>query len=109
MAPNLLPETFEFVAAQNSKKIEIFAELPDERTIPLHAPALLPYHNLERRTVAGLLARVGAHVVGDHRHPALAERFTVLDGELTVTADRPAFCATDVWHDYWDAQCEINR
>jgi hypothetical protein len=51
----------------------------------------LPQHNPERRAVAELVARVGARVIGEHRHPAIVERFTVLDGELTVK--RPASCA----------------
>jgi mannose-6-phosphate isomerase-like protein (cupin superfamily) len=44
----------------------------------------LPHQNPEHRVVAELLARVGARVVGEHRHPALVERFTVLEGELTM-------------------------
>ena len=44
----------------------------------------LPYRNPEGRAVAELLARVGARVVGEHRHPGIVERFTVLEGELTV-------------------------
>jgi hypothetical protein len=31
-----------------------------------------------------LTALVGAQVIGEHRHPTLVERFTVLEGELTV-------------------------
>jgi len=72
----------------------------------------LPYQNLERRTVAELLARVGARVVGEHRHPALTERFTVLDGELTVKRGRQtgilrrgetATIEPNTWHDWWNA------
>src|SRR4051794_8049816 len=37
----------------------------------------LPHQNPERRVVAELLALVGARVVGEHRHPALVEHFTV--------------------------------
>src|SRR5215472_30003 len=44
----------------------------------------LPHQNPERRVVAELLARVGARVVGEHRHPELVEGFTVLEGELTM-------------------------
>ena len=44
----------------------------------------LPDQNPERRVTAELLALVGARVVGEHRHPALVERFTVLEGELTM-------------------------
>ena len=47
----------------------------------------LPWENLEGRASAELLAVVGARVVGEHLHPNLVERFTVLDGELTVRLD----------------------
>src|SRR5438270_893126 len=40
----------------------------------------LPHQNPEHRVAAELLALVGARVVGEHRHPALVERFTVLEG-----------------------------
>src|SRR4030095_3256235 len=35
----------------------------------------LPYRNPEGRAVAELLARVGARVAGEHRHPGIVERF----------------------------------
>jgi quercetin dioxygenase-like cupin family protein len=72
----------------------------------------LPYRNPERRAVAELLARAGARVVGEHRHPGLVECFTVLEGELTVKLGgktsvlRQGETATiepDVWHDWWNA------
>jgi quercetin dioxygenase-like cupin family protein len=72
----------------------------------------LPHQNPERRAVAELLARVGARVAGEHRHPTLVERFTALDGELTVkrsgktTILRQGETATiepNVWHDWWNA------
>jgi hypothetical protein len=31
-----------------------------------------------------LTALVGARVMGEHRHPALVERFTVLEGALSI-------------------------
>ena len=46
-----------------------------------------PWDNREGRATAELTALVGARVVGEHRHPALVERFTVLEGELTVKRD----------------------
>ena len=53
----------------------------------------LPWENTACRVTAELTARVGARVVGEHRHPALTERFTTLEGELTANATgRPAFC-----------------
>ena len=62
--------------------------------------------------VAELLARAGARVVGEHRHPGIVERFTVLEGELPMKRDgqtrilRQGDTATiepDVWHDWWNA------
>jgi hypothetical protein len=44
----------------------------------------LPWENQAGRVTAELTALVGARVVGEHRHPALVERFTTLEGELTV-------------------------
>ena len=72
----------------------------------------LPTQNPERRSVAELVARAGARVVGEHRHPALVERFTVLDGELTVKRNGEtrilkqgeiATIEPNVWHDWWNA------
>jgi len=72
----------------------------------------LPYKNDQGRATAELTALVGARVMGEHRHPALVERFTVLDGELTVklagrTAvlrkGETAVIEPGVWHDWWNA------
>jgi quercetin dioxygenase-like cupin family protein len=72
----------------------------------------LPWRNPEGRTVVELTALVGARVVGEHRHPALVERFTALDGELTVKRDgqtsvlhegKTAVVEAGGWHDWWNA------
>jgi quercetin dioxygenase-like cupin family protein len=72
----------------------------------------LPQHNADLRAVAELLAKAGARVVGEHRHPGIVERFTVLDGELTVKRDgkvdilrkgETAEIEPNVWHDWWNA------
>jgi quercetin dioxygenase-like cupin family protein len=72
----------------------------------------LPNSNPERRATAELTALVGARVVGEHYHPALVERFTVLAGELTVKRDgetsiigegETAVIEAAVWHDWWNA------
>jgi quercetin dioxygenase-like cupin family protein len=72
----------------------------------------LPYENPESRATAELTALVGARVVGEHRHPALVERFTVLEGELTLKLDgrtsvlregESAVIEAGVWHDWWNA------
>jgi quercetin dioxygenase-like cupin family protein len=72
----------------------------------------LPWTNPAGRVVAELTALVGARVVGEHRHPALVERFTALEGELTVKRDgqtsilregETAVIAAGAWHDWWNA------
>jgi quercetin dioxygenase-like cupin family protein len=72
----------------------------------------LPYENREGRATAELTALVGARVVGEHLHPALVERFTVLEGELTLKLGgettilregEAAVVEAGVWHDWWNA------
>jgi quercetin dioxygenase-like cupin family protein len=72
----------------------------------------LPYENPEGRGTAELTALVGARVVGEHLHPALVERFTVLEGELTLKLDgqtnilregESAVIEAGIWHDWWNA------
>jgi mannose-6-phosphate isomerase-like protein (cupin superfamily) len=72
----------------------------------------LPWHNPDGRGVAELTALVGSRVVGEHRHPNLAERFTVLQGKLTVRLNGQTFVlhegqSSEVrpgqWHDWWNA------
>ena len=71
-----------------------------------------PWQNPEGHATAELTALVGARVVGEHRHPAMVERFTVLEGELTVKRDgatsvlgegETAVIDPGVWHDWWNA------
>ena len=45
------------------------------------------WDNPAGRATAELTALVGARVVGEHRHPAMVEKFSVLEGELTVKRD----------------------
>ena len=72
----------------------------------------LPWDNPEGRATAELTALVGARVVGEHRHPAIVEKFTVLEGELTAKRNgqtsilhqgKSAVVERDVWHDWWNA------
>jgi mannose-6-phosphate isomerase-like protein (cupin superfamily) len=72
----------------------------------------VPWHNNELRWVAELSARVGARVVGEHLHPAIVERFTPLEGELTVMRNgrtavlregETSVVEPGVWHDWWNA------
>jgi quercetin dioxygenase-like cupin family protein len=71
-----------------------------------------PWDNPAGRGTAELTALVGARVMGEHRHPALVEKFTVLEGELTVKRDgqtsilrlgETAVIEPGVWHDWWNA------
>jgi quercetin dioxygenase-like cupin family protein len=72
----------------------------------------LPYANPESRATAELTAPVGARVVGEHCHPSIVERFTSVEGELTVKRDghtsilregETAVVEPGVWHDWWNA------
>jgi quercetin dioxygenase-like cupin family protein len=72
----------------------------------------LAYTNPDGRSVAELTALVGARVIGEHRHPGIVERFTVLEGELTLKrngktsvlrAGEEAVIEPNVWHDWWNA------
>jgi hypothetical protein len=60
---------------------------------------------------------VGARVVGEHRHPAIVERFTVLDGELTFKLEgrtsvlregETGVIEPGIWHDWWNASSDRN-
>jgi mannose-6-phosphate isomerase-like protein (cupin superfamily) len=68
--------------------------------------------NADGRATAELTALVGARVVGEHRHPAIVERFTALEGELTVKRrgeisvlheGETAIIEPGEWHDWWNA------
>jgi mannose-6-phosphate isomerase-like protein (cupin superfamily) len=72
----------------------------------------LPWENQAGRGTAELTALVGARVMGEHLHPALVERFTPLEGELTVKRNgqtsilhqgQTAVIEPSVWHDWWNA------
>src|SRR5262252_1416930 len=70
------------------------------------------WDNPEGRVTSELTALVGARVVGEHRHPAMVEKFTVLEGELTVKRNgqtsilrqgETSVVEAGVWHDWWNA------
>jgi quercetin dioxygenase-like cupin family protein len=72
----------------------------------------LPFANPDGRAAAELTALVGSRVVGEHRHPAIVERFTAIEGELSVKRDgqtsvlregETAVIEPGVWHDWWNA------
>jgi quercetin dioxygenase-like cupin family protein len=71
-----------------------------------------PWDDPVGRVTGELTALVGARVMGEHRHPALVEPFTVLEGELTVKRNEQtsilrqgeaAVIEAGVWHDWWNA------
>lgn len=71
----------------------------------------LPWQNEDGRAVAEMTALPGARVVGEHLHPAINERFSVLEGELTVIRDgqqstlgagETAEIEPGVWHDWFN-------
>ena len=78
-----------------------------ERAVALE----LPWENPQGRAVAELTAYPGARVAGEHLHPSLHERFTVVQGELTVVRDgqrstlragESADIEPGTWHDWWN-------
>jgi quercetin dioxygenase-like cupin family protein len=79
-----------------------------ERAVLLERPA----DNAVGRARAEMTALVGARVLGEHLHPGMIERFTVLEGELTVRLDgktstlregETAEVRAGRWHDWWNA------
>ena len=78
----------------------------------------LPWENPEGRAAAELVALVGARVMGEHMHPSITERFTPLEGELTVKLNgqisvlrqgETAVITPGVWHDFWNATSQNVR
>ena len=72
----------------------------------------IPWQNADGRATGELTALVGARVAGEHRHPSMVERFTVLEGELTLKRDKvtsvlkegeSAVIDPGHWHDWWNA------
>jgi hypothetical protein len=53
-----------------------------------------PWDNPASRVTGELTALVGARVMGEHRHPALVEQFTVLEGALSIF---------EIWWTRWDS------
>ncbi len=53
-----------------------------------------PRDNPASRVTGELTALVGARVMGEHRHPALVEQFTVLEGALSIF---------EIWWTRWDS------
>jgi quercetin dioxygenase-like cupin family protein len=79
-----------------------------ERAIVLEGPE----ENPERRLVVELHVSPGGAVVGEHLHPAITERFEVVEGMLGVKlrgqeSEASAGAAVEIppgtWHDWWNA------
>ncbi|MDP9228150.1 MAG: cupin domain-containing protein [Actinomycetota bacterium] len=79
-----------------------------ERGIVLEGPE----ENADQRLVVELHVSPGGAVVGEHLHPAITERFEVLEGRLGVKlSGRGSEAATGdaveippgSWHDWWNA------
>jgi len=72
----------------------------------------MPIDNPTGRARAEMTALVGSRVLGEHLYPGLIERFTVLEGELTVRLDGKTTklhesgtseVRSGHWHDWWNA------
>jgi quercetin dioxygenase-like cupin family protein len=72
----------------------------------------IPWQNADGRGAGEITALAGARVAGEHRHPSMVERFTVLEGKLTLKRDKvtsvleegeSAVIEPGLWHDWWNA------
>jgi len=98
-------------AAADTRPIELGEVLENPVTRERAVVVDLPWLNPEGTSICDLTAFPGARVVGEHLHPALHERFTVKEGELTVVRDgeravvragESADIEPGVWHDWWN-------
>ena len=98
-------------AAPDTRPIELGEALENPVTRERAVVVDLPWLNDEGSSIVDLTAHPGARVVGEHLHPALHERFTVQQGELTVVrngqravvrAGESADIEPGVWHDWWN-------
>lgn len=88
---------------------ELWNPVTRERAVILESPL----DNPVGRARAEMTALVGSRVLGEHLHPGLVERFTVLEGTLTVRRDgtigklragETAEVRAGQWHDWWNAE-----
>ena len=98
-------------AAPDLRPIELGEVLENPVTRERAAIVELPWQNAQGRAIAEMTALPGARVVGEHLHPAIHERFSVLEGELTVVRDgqrstlrigESAEVEPGVWHDWFN-------
>jgi quercetin dioxygenase-like cupin family protein len=99
------------LAPPDTRPIEVGEVWENPATLERAVIVDLPWLNAEGSAVAELTAVPGTRVVGEHMHPALVERFSVEDGELTVLLDgrtsvlgagERAEIQPGVWHDWWN-------
>lgn len=67
----------DLLASPDTRPIEVGEVWENPVTLERARIVDLPWLNDEGRTVAELTALPGARVVGEHRHPALVEKFSV--------------------------------
>ncbi len=88
---------------------ELWNPVTRERAVILETPLDSP----AGRARAEMTALVGSRVLGEHLHPGLIERFTVVEGQLTVRLDgktgklregETAEIRAGQWHDWWNAE-----
>jgi quercetin dioxygenase-like cupin family protein len=109
LAASVAPRPERSVGSQTAKVGEVWENpVTGERAVILERR----WDNPASRATGELTALVGARVMGEHRHPALVEQFTVLEGELTVKRNEhtsilregeTAVIEPGVWHDWWNA------
>jgi len=101
----------DLLAPPDTRPIEVGEVWENPVTLERAVLVDLPWLNDEGRAVAELTAVPGTRAVGEHMHPALVERFSVQEGELTVLLDgRKSLLRTGeqaeiqpgVWHDWWN-------
>src|SRR6516225_9470557 len=101
----------DLLAPPDTRPIEVGEVWKNPVTLERGVILDLPWLNDEGRAVGELTAVSGTRLVGEHMHPALVERFSVREGELTVLLDgrKSVLGAGDqaeiqpgVWHDWWN-------
>jgi len=98
-------------AAPATRPIELGEVWENPVTLERAVLVAVPWLDRRGRAVADLTALPDARVVGEHLHPALHERFTVREGELTMLRDgqqsvlrtgEQVDIEPGVWHDWWN-------
>ena len=81
LGANVAPRPERRAGSQTIKVGEVWENpVTGERSVILERP----WDNPASRVTGELTALVGARVLREHRHPALVEQFTVLEGALSI-------------------------